>query len=83
MPELPEVETVKRGLEKLLVGHKILSIRSDLPKSFPNAAVDVKHFLVGAKVIAVCRRVKVLIIDFDSKYSLAVHFKMTGQLVVS
>ncbi len=81
MPELPEVETVKRGLEKLLVGHKILSIRSDLPKSFPNAAADVKHFLVGAKVIAVRRRAKVLIIDLDSKYSLAVHLKMTGQLV--
>lgn len=81
MPELPEVETVKRGLEKLLVGHTILSVSADWARSFPNAPGDVKNFLVGSKVIGVRRRAKVLIIDLNTKYSLVIHLKMTGQLV--
>lgn len=81
MPELPEVETVKRGLEKLLIGHKIQSVSSDNEKSFPNAKTDVEAFLVGAKVASIRRRAKVLIIDLDTNYSLVIHLKMTGQLV--
>jgi formamidopyrimidine-DNA glycosylase len=81
MPELPEVETIKRGLEKLLIGHTIQSVSFDWPKSFPNAKNDVDQFLVGAKVLAVRRRAKVLIIDLDSEYSLVIHLKMTGQIV--
>lgn len=81
MPELPEVETVKRGLNKLLIGHKILGVSFDWPKSFPNPENEVKNFLIGAKITDVRRRAKVLIIDLDSQYSLVVHLKMTGQLV--
>lgn len=81
MPELPEVETVKRGLNRLLVGHTITAVSFDTPKGFPNSPSDVNQFLVGAKVIAVHRRAKVLIIDLDSDYSLVIHLKMTGQLV--
>ena len=81
MPELPEVETVKRGLEKLLVGHKVTDVSFDWPKSFPNAKNDVNKFLIGAKITDVRRRAKVLMIDLDSKYSLVIHLKMTGQLV--
>ena len=81
MPELPEVETVKRGLNKLLLGHKILSVDYDWQKSFPNSESDVKAFLVGSKIIDVRRRAKVLKIDLDTGYSLVIHLKMTGQLV--
>lgn len=81
MPELPEVETVKRGLSKLLPGRTIKAVDFDWPKSFPNASTDVKEFLVGASVITVQRRAKVLLIELDTKYSLVVHLKMTGQLV--
>lgn len=81
MPELPEVETVKRGLEMLITGKSIKSVISDWPKSFPNAQADVDKFMIGAKVLAVRRRAKVLIIDLDSQYSLIVHLKMTGQMV--
>jgi formamidopyrimidine-DNA glycosylase len=81
MPELPEVETVKRGLEGLIVGKKVGSVDYDWPKGFPNSADDIKSFLIGSKVTAVRRRAKVLIIDLDSKYSLVIHLKMTGQLV--
>ena len=81
MPELPEVETVRRGLEKLVVTKVVQNISSSGPKSFPNASADVESFVYGAKVIAVVRRAKVLLVELDSKYSLMIHLKMTGQLV--
>ena len=82
MPELPEVETVRRGLAELLPGRVVArAMVFDSPKSFPNAPVDVEQFLYGAHVTAVRRRAKVLMIDLDTRYSLVVHLKMTGQLI--
>lgn len=81
MPELPEVETVRRGLEELIIGKTIQTATHDTPKSFPNASEDVKQFLIGSSVITVRRRAKVLLIDLSSEYSLVIHLKMTGQLV--
>ena len=82
MPELPEVETVKRGLNKLIIGHKIVAVNSDNPKSFQTISDDVvEQFLIGAKVIDVRRRAKVLMIDLSTDYTLVIHLKMTGQLV--
>lgn len=81
MPELPEVETVRRGLLELIVGKKVASVTHDTPKSFPNAEKDVQEFLIGATIAQVRRRAKVLIVDLDNDYSLLVHLKMTGQLV--
>ena len=81
MPELPEVETVRRGLQNLIIGKAIKKISSDNLKSFPNAPADVKSFAYGAKVVIVRRRAKVLLIELSSKYSLVIHLKMTGQLV--
>lgn len=81
MPELPEVETVRRGLERLIVGKHVSEVSHDWPKSFPNAPSDVQQYLVGAQVTGLRRRAKVLIIDLDNDYSLIVHLKMTGQMV--
>ena len=82
MPELPEVETVRRGLAELLPGRVVTRVTVfDSPKSFPNAPADVEQFLYGACVTAVRRRAKVLMIDLDTQYSLVVHLKMTGQLI--
>ena len=82
MPELPEVETIRRGLGRLLPGKKILStIHIDSPKSFPNPTAEVDSFVIGASVVGVRRRAKVLLIELDSDYTLVVHLKMTGQLV--
>jgi formamidopyrimidine-DNA glycosylase len=81
MPELPEVETVRKGLSLLLPGHEIKAVDFDWPKGFPNSHADVKAFMVGAKITTVRRRAKVLIIDLDTEYSLIIHLKMTGQLV--
>ncbi len=82
MPELPEVETIRRGLNRLIVGKTIARARHcDSPKSFPNDPTTVAHFLYGAHIAAVRRRAKVLLIDLDTRYTLVVHLKMTGQLV--
>lgn len=81
MPELPEVETVRIGLGTLLPGRQVKAVDFDWPKSFPNAPADTNQFLLGASIVDVRRRAKVLLIDLDTDYSLVIHLKMTGQLV--
>lgn len=81
MPELPEVETVRIGLARVLPGKVVERVTFDWPKGFPNTPADVDAFLVGAKITAVKRRAKVLIVELNTKYSLVIHLKMTGQLV--
>ncbi|HLG91177.1 MAG TPA: DNA-formamidopyrimidine glycosylase family protein, partial [Candidatus Saccharimonadales bacterium] len=81
MPELPEVETIRIGLAKLLPKLVVKDVWHDWPKGFPNAPADVARFLVGAKIENIRRRAKVLIIELSSGYSLVIHLKMTGQLV--
>lgn len=81
MPELPEVETVRIGLQRLLPGKIIVKADCDWPKSFPNSKHDIEEFLYGTEISRVRRRAKVLIIDLSTNYSLVIHLKMTGQLV--
>lgn len=83
MPELPEVETIRRGLTTLIVGKTVSGTHNyNSPKSFPNAAGDVRQFLIGSCVLGVRRRAKVLLIDLSSGYTLVCHLKMTGQIVI-
>ena len=77
MPELPEVETIKRGLQTYLVGHTVLDIQILDALRFTGSAEQI----VGSKVVEVKRRGKGLIIEFENGYSLAIHVKMTGQLI--
>lgn len=82
MPELPEVETVRRGLETLIIGRVIRRVGVlESPKSFPNAQADIDEFMINGEIIAVRRRAKVLLIDLNTQYTLVIHLKMTGQLV--
>jgi formamidopyrimidine-DNA glycosylase len=77
MPELPEVETMRLGLEKYLVGKTILSVDVRTQSIFSGDP----NLLIGAEVVTVRRKGKGLIIDLSNGFSLAVHVKMTGQLV--
>lgn len=77
MPELPEVETIRRGIEKYLVGHTIENVDVKLPKIVEG---DTKN-VVGAKIIGARRVGKGLLIDLSNNYTLAIHIKLTGQLV--
>ena len=83
MPELPEVETIKLGLQKKIIGLKISKIQILSPKSFQNASgqpFDYAQGLRGRKVLKVWRRAKILGIDLD-KITLLFHLKMSGQLI--
>lgn len=81
MPELPEVETVRRGLEKLIVGKQILAVVVDNPKSFPATNDEINGLVIGTTIQAVRRRAKMLLIDLDNGNTLWIHLKMTGQMV--
>jgi len=83
MPELPEVETVRRGLERLVVGRTVAELTVLEPKCFRLAeGTSVKQHLLGATVVSVSRRGKVLQLGLTGSHSLVGHLKMTGQLVV-
>jgi formamidopyrimidine-DNA glycosylase len=77
MPELPEVETIRRGLEKRIVGKTITDLSFDWPKGFLGKKEDV----VSREVERVERRAKVLRIKLGGDYNLLFHLKMTGQLI--
>ncbi len=81
MPELPEVETVRIGLNRLLVGLVIEAVEAINPKSFLIDHKDQQSLLFGAKILDVRRRAKMLLIDLSTNCSLIIHLKMTGQLV--
>lgn len=77
MPELPEVETIRRGLAKTIVGRRIVD--------FDDRDVKVvqvqKDSIVGSKITDIRRRAKIIIVDLDNGKSLVFHMKMTGQLI--
>ena len=78
MPELPEVETVRRGLEPVLVGATIVAVdqrRPDLRFPFPTAFPD---RLAGRRVAALRRRAKYLQADLDNGTVLVMHLGMSG-----
>lgn len=81
MPELPEVETIRRGLEEVIVGKTIDQVEVLDKKPIRNPITSFKKLIVGQVVDSVQRVGKLLLIKFESGLYLAVHLKMTGQLV--
>ncbi|MBQ8984942.1 bifunctional DNA-formamidopyrimidine glycosylase/DNA-(apurinic or apyrimidinic site) lyase [Candidatus Saccharibacteria bacterium] len=74
MPELPEVETIRRGLDKFVIHQKIQNTTILCDKSF--------HGTPTSAIITGIRRFgKALIIDLDNQKSLMIHLRMTGQLI--
>lgn len=82
MPELPEVETVRRTLEPRLVGRRIVAVRvGDFPGVFGPASPEEMNTRVGGRVIvAVRRRAKYLLLELDDGAALMTHLRMTGSL---
>lgn len=83
MPELPEVETVRRGLEPVLAGRRIVRAevrRPDLRWPFPP---ELAARLTGARVVALRRRSKYLLADLDRDETLITHLGMSGRMLVS
>jgi len=78
MPELPEVETLRRQLEEILSGKEITSVSVLRDKSF----LGDERELLKKKILAVERKAKVLVFKFERwNKLLMIHLKMTGQLV--
>ena len=83
MPELPEVETVRRGLLPVMEGQAIAHAqvnRPDLRWPFPPGLAD---RLTGQRVLALRRRSKYLLADLSSGESLLIHLGMSGRMLVS
>lgn len=81
MPELPEVETIARGLHKGLQGRRIESVTIIWPGSVHNEPKQFLERVLGIVVRRVHRRAKLLLVDLENGVQLAFHLKMTGRVV--
>jgi formamidopyrimidine-DNA glycosylase len=82
VPELPEVETVRRGLEPVMVGARLVAVeqrRPDLRFPFPDAFSE---RLAGRRIVALGRRAKYLVADLDDANVLVMHLGMSGSFRV-
>jgi len=82
MPELPEVETVKRGLEEFIINESIkevylskFNLRFPWPKDFVSK-------IIGKKIVFIKRRAKYIIIGLSDNYSIIAHLGMSGSYKV-
>jgi formamidopyrimidine-DNA glycosylase len=84
MPELPEVETVRRGLERFVVGRRIDGVEVGRDRVVRRTSAEaLVHGLSGTTVEAANRRGKYLLMPLDSGDELMVHLRMTGQVLVA
>lgn len=82
MPELPEVETIRRHVSEHLTGRTLTEVRLTLPKLMRDSPLANLDILVSQTVLSARRRSKVLIIDWTGNLSLLIHFKLAGQLTM-
>jgi formamidopyrimidine-DNA glycosylase len=85
VPELPEVEVVRRGLERWVVGRTVASVTVLHPRAVrrhPAGAVDFAARLTGRRIVAARRRGKYLWLPLDSGDAVLAHLGMSGQLLV-
>lgn len=82
MPEGPEVETIRRGLELGIAGQTVAEVEVHNERSFLAPASLVDRMVVGAVVERVVRYGKVLVWELSNEYALMFHLKMTGQMVL-
>ena len=84
MPELPEVETVRRGLQQSVVGRKISKVEvgreRTVRRTSREALID---GLTGVKITSATRRGKYLLCDLDSGQRLMMHLRMSGRLIIA
>ena len=82
MPELPEVETVRRGLHKNVVGKRIISAEKLHPRAINPRSIAGLETLNGAKILDTRRRGKFLWLVLDRPFVLAAHLGMSGQFLI-
>jgi formamidopyrimidine-DNA glycosylase len=82
MPELPEVETIVRGLDRLLRGKTIASATVMMAKIVSPEPPRFEEALRGEQIASVGRRGKMVVVELTSRRCLLVHLRMTGRLIV-
>ncbi len=84
MPELPEVETTIRGLKTKVLNRTFVDVWSDWSKTVkrPKSFEQFKEEIKGRRIKRIWRRAKNIIFDLSNGYSLLIHQKMTGHLLV-
>ncbi|MCF7820281.1 MAG: bifunctional DNA-formamidopyrimidine glycosylase/DNA-(apurinic or apyrimidinic site) lyase [Candidatus Pacebacteria bacterium] len=81
MPELPEVETIRRDLEKFLIGKKVEKIRVEDSKVVIGSKKTWEKALLDKELEQIQRRGKLLAFLFTGDVYILIHLKMTGQLI--
>lgn len=82
MPELPEVETCRRIIERELTGRMVTSVTVRLPKLLRFSPLPTLDPIVGRRIVGARRRAKILIVDLSEDLSLVIHLKLAGQISV-
>jgi formamidopyrimidine-DNA glycosylase len=82
MPELPEVETIRRQLKREAVGARIRRVEIRFGKRLHPSAEGFRQAVEGAAILDVRRRAKMLLIGLDNGQTIVVHLKMTGKLLL-
>lgn len=81
MPELPEVETIRRDLEKEIVGHRIVDLWYDVPKMLQPSAAAVET-IVGKHFVSAGRIGKLLLLGIENDGTIGIHLKLSGRLFI-
>ena len=81
MPELPEVETIRRGLENNILNKQIRAVKVKWPGAIKTGSKKFVKILVGNKIKKIDRVGKLLIFELVGQKFVLVHLKMTGQLI--
>jgi formamidopyrimidine-DNA glycosylase len=82
MPELPEVEHVVRALRRAVLGRRVLAAELKLAQILAgSSAISLRRKLRGARIDAINRRGKYIVIEFDNQQVLLVHLRMTGKFL--
>ena len=83
MPELPEVETVRRGLAHFLTGYTIRSAQDLHPRLLKPASIAPLSTVIGARITSINRRGKFMWFELDRDYALVAHLGMSGQFLIA
>jgi formamidopyrimidine-DNA glycosylase len=84
MPELPEVETVRRGLQRFAVGRRVNGVEVGRERTVRRTSREaVIHGLTGTTILAANRRGKYLLLPLDSGDEVMIHLRMSGQVLVA
>lgn len=81
MPELPEVETIRRDLEKEIVGNKIVGLWYDVPKMLQPSPKTVEK-IVGRHIVSAGRVGKLLLLGIENDRTVGIHLKLSGRLFI-